>query len=84
MESKINVTVRIKPLKATEASNEKNTNVWQKVNEQTLMNTRTKELFSYDRVFGPEVSTKTIFDEQVRDLVHNALAGINQTVFAYG
>ena len=48
------------------------------------MNTRTKEAFSYDRVFGPEVSTQTIFNEQVKDLVHNALDGINQTVFAYG
>ena len=28
VESKINVTVRIKPLKPKEASNEKNANVW--------------------------------------------------------
>ena len=48
------------------------------------MNARTRELFSYDRVFGPEVTTETIFNEQVRQLVHNALDGINQTVFAYG
>ena len=48
------------------------------------MNTRTKEAFSYDRVFGAEVSTETIFNEQVKELVHNALDGINQTVFAYG
>lgn len=67
-----------------EASIDKNKNVWQKVSEQTLVNTRTKEMFSYDRVFGPEISTETIFNEQVKDLVHNALDGINQTVFAYG
>ena len=48
------------------------------------MNTRTKEAFSFDAVFGPEVSTETIFNEQVKELVHNALDGINQTVFAYG
>ena len=84
MESKINVTVRIKPMAPKEASIVKNTNVWQKVNNQTLMNLRTKEMFSYDRVFGPEVPTETIFNEQVKDLVHNALDGINQTVFAYG
>ena len=48
------------------------------------MNARTKEAFSYDRVFGPEINTETIFNEQIRDLVHNALDGINQTVFAYG
>ena len=48
------------------------------------MNTRTKEAFSFDAVFGPEVSTETVFNEQVKELVHNALDGINQTVFAYG
>ena len=63
MESKINVTVRIKPMAPKEASIVKNTNVWQKVNNQTLMNLRTKEMFSYDRVFGPEVPTETIFNE---------------------
>lgn len=82
MESKINVTVRIKPLTTKESP--KNTNVWQKMSDQTLINTRTKEAFTYDRVFGPEISTETIFTEQIKDLVHNALDGINQTVFAYG
>ena len=48
------------------------------------MNTRTKEMYTFDRVFGPEVNTATIFNEQVKALVHNALDGINQTVFAYG
>ena len=67
-----------------EAKNDKNTKVWTKVSEQTLVNTRTKEAFSFDQVFGPEISTQTIFSEQVKDLVHNSLDGINQTVFAYG
>ena len=84
VESKINVTVRIKPLAPKEVKNDRNCNVWNKVSDQTLVNTRTKEMFSYDRVFGPEVETETIFNEQVKDLVHNALDGINQTVFAYG
>lgn len=33
VESKINVTVRIKPLAPKEAKNEKNSNVWQKVSD---------------------------------------------------
>jgi len=41
------------------------------------MNLRTKEMFSYDNVFTSEVTTKTIFDEQVKELVHNSLKGIN-------
>ena len=84
VESKINVTVRIKPLKAKEAANERNTNVWHRVNEQTIMNSRTKEMYQFDRVFGPEVSTDAIFSEQVKALVQNAMSGINTTVFAYG
>jgi hypothetical protein len=48
------------------------------------MNARTKECFAFDHVFGPEVQTETIFDQQVKQNVHTALSGINQTVFAYG
>ena len=57
VESKINVTVRIKPLKPKEAAHEKNKQVWQNINEQELMNMRTKEVYTFDRVFGPDVST---------------------------
>lgn len=83
VESKINVTVRVKPLSKSEDSHEKN-HLWKKVSDNTLMNSRTKEMFSFDQVFGPEVSTETIFDSKIKDLVHNAMGGINQTVFAYG
>ena len=83
MESKINVTVRMKPLSGQESQNDKN-RMWQKVSDNTLMFQRTKEMFSFDHVFGPEIKTETIFKEQVRELVHNALGGMNQTVFAYG
>ena len=48
------------------------------------MNSRSKEVFTFDKVFGPEVKTETIFKEQVKDLVKNPINGINQTIFAYG
>ena len=48
------------------------------------MSLRTKELYSFDSVFGSEATTKQIFDEQVKGLVLNSLKGINQTIFAYG
>ena len=48
------------------------------------MNLRTKEMFSFDNVFTSEITTKQIFNEQVRDLVLSSLKGINQTIFAYG
>ena len=82
MESKINVTVRMKPLLKKDTTPVKQ--LWQKVSENTLMSLRTKELYSFDSVFGSEATTKQIFDEQVKGLVLNSLKGINQTIFAYG
>lgn len=79
MESKINVTVRMKPSETPPIPA-----LWQRIGDQTLMNTRTKELYTYDRVYCPETTTKEIFDTQVKSLVLNSLKGINQTVFAYG
>jgi hypothetical protein len=60
MESKINVAVRIKPLSAAEIQQDKN-RMWSKVSDNTLMFQRTKEMFAFDHVFGPEVKTETIF-----------------------
>ena len=76
MESKINVTLRVKPLSAAEAKLDKN-KLWTKVSENTLMNTRSKDVFSFDKVFDQNVTTDTIFKEQVKDLVHNSLNGFN-------
>jgi len=76
MESKINVTVRVKPLLSKEAS-QVNQQLWQKVSNNTLMNLRTKEMFSFDNVFTSEITTKQIFNEQVKDLVISSLKGIN-------
>ena len=51
MESKINVSVRIKPLGENEKPIEKN-QLWSKIGDNTLMNIRSKEMFSFDKVFG--------------------------------
>lgn len=56
MESKINVTVRIKPLSEAERSSEKN-HLWTLIGDNTLMNIRTKEMFSFDNVFGEKATT---------------------------
>lgn len=50
----------------------------------SLTNLRTKEVFSFDNVFGADVTTKQIFQRTVRPIVEKALQGVNQTVFAYG
>ena len=79
----INVSLRIKPLSENEAVNDKN-HLWVKVSDTTVLNKRTNELFHYDRVFGDDAGTKDIFESQIKEIVHAAMNGINQTVFAYG
>ena len=83
MESKINVSLRIKPLSKTESLHEKN-HLWSKISDNTIMNKRTKEVYSFDNVYGDDVRTKEIFDGEIKDIVKTALDGINQTVFVYG
>lgn len=61
MESKINVTVRLKPLSENERSSDKN-HLWTLLGDNTLMNIRTKEMFSFDNVFSDKSSTQEIFD----------------------
>lgn len=40
--------------------------------------------FTYDRVYGPEESQKTVFEGSVRGILDNFLDGFNTTIFAYG
>lgn len=44
MESKINVSLRIKPLSESEAANEKN-HMWAKIADNSILNKRTNEVF---------------------------------------
>ena len=83
MESKINVSLRVKPLSENEAVNEKN-RMWVKISDNSIMNKRTNEIFQYDKVFSDDMGTQEIFDSQIKDIVQAAMNGINQTVFAYG
>lgn len=61
MESKINVSLRVKPLSASEKANAKN-QLWSIPSESSLCNKRTNEVYQFDRVFGENESTKLIFD----------------------
>lgn len=83
MESKINVSLRIKPLSESEGVNDKN-HMWVKLSDNSIMNKRTNEIFQYDKVFGDDANTSEIFDNQIKEIVNAAMNGINQTVFAYG
>jgi hypothetical protein len=83
MESNINVTVRIKPLSDIERANDKN-HIWNQISENTIINVKTKEMFTFDNVFGERAHTQQIFDSQVKELVISAMQGFNVTAFAYG
>jgi centromeric protein E len=83
MESKINVSVRMKPLSEAERASDKNY-IWNQVSENTIMNVKTKEMFTFDNIFGERMQTQQIFDSQIKELVISAMQGFNVTAFAYG
>merc|ERR1712224_586182 len=39
---------------------------------------------SYDNVFGPDVTTDEVYEQQCQAIVKGALEGYNGTIFAYG
>jgi len=55
---------------------EKN-HLWSKISDNSLMNKRTKEVYTFDNVYGADVQTKEIFDCEVKEIVKAALNGIN-------
>lgn len=58
--------------------------MWEKLGENTIQNIRTKEIYTYDKVFDHTSNTFDIFNSQIRQMVLTALSGINVTIFAYG
>ncbi len=60
MESKISVSVRVKPLTKKETAPAQQ--MWSKVSDNTLMNLRSKELFAFDNIYSAEMTTRQIFD----------------------
>eukprot|EP00241_Pyramimonas_parkeae_P000097 CAMPEP_0114239446 /NCGR_PEP_ID=MMETSP0058-20121206/8468_1 /TAXON_ID=36894 /ORGANISM="Pyramimonas parkeae, CCMP726" /LENGTH=1229 /DNA_ID=CAMNT_0001351635 /DNA_START=373 /DNA_END=4062 /DNA_ORIENTATION=+ len=40
--------------------------------------------FQYDRVFAPEESSKSVYEDAVKAIVLSGMEGVNGTVFAYG
>lgn len=83
MESKIHVSLRVKPLTDQEKMSDRN-HGWSQVSDTSIRNQRTQEVYQFDRVFAGDSTTREIFDSSVKDIVHAAMDGINQTVFAYG
>ena len=54
------------------------------MNDNIIRHKTTRESFNYDKVYGPEMETKELFDSEAKSLVLSALNGYNVTIFAYG
>ncbi|CAG9318537.1 unnamed protein product [Blepharisma stoltei] len=52
--------------------------------ENTILNTKTRQSFTYDKVFSEYSSNEEVFESIAKPFVLNALNGINTTIFAYG
>ena len=51
---------------------------------ELVLRQNTEKTYQFDRVFGPEASQETVFDEVVSGMLTEVLMGYNCTIFAYG
>ncbi|CAH9092781.1 unnamed protein product [Cuscuta epithymum] len=89
-EEKIVVTVRLRPLNKREQS-AKDHVAWECIDDHTVVYKQTSQerppqpsSFTFDKVFGPDSLTETVYEEGVKNVALSALMGINATIFAYG
>ncbi|CAI9113523.1 OLC1v1014136C3 [Oldenlandia corymbosa var. corymbosa] len=89
-EEKIVVTVRLRPLNKREQSAKDHIS-WQCLDDQTIVykpgpleRIAQPAMFTFDKVFGPESLTESVYEEGVKNVALSALMGINATIFAYG
>ncbi|KAL8172020.1 hypothetical protein V2J09_023824 [Rumex salicifolius] len=89
-EERIQVSVRVRPLNGKETATNDFAD-WECINSTTVvfkntMGDRTMypNAYMYDRVFGPNSSTREVYHEAAKDVALSVLNGINSSVFAYG
>ncbi|XP_050238564.1 kinesin-like protein NACK1 [Mercurialis annua] len=89
-EEKIVVTVRLRPLNKKEQL-AKDQVAWECVDDHTIVykpptQDRTAQWtpFTFDKVFGPNSQTESVYEDGVKNVALSALNGINATIFAYG
>ncbi|KAF9593584.1 hypothetical protein IFM89_024218, partial [Coptis chinensis] len=51
---------------------------------QSIANKQVDRAFTFDKVFGPKVQQRSIYDHAISPIVSEVLDGFNCTVFAYG
>ena len=57
---------------------------WKTNNERSLTDKSGKEVYNFDRVFGPNALNSQIFDSEYKTMIFNALRGYNVMMAAYG
>ncbi|KAJ0668479.1 putative plus-end-directed kinesin ATPase [Helianthus annuus] len=89
-EEKIVVTVRLRPLNKREQLAKDNVS-WECIDDHSivykpLLHERVVQpsSFTFDKVFGPEALTESVYEDGVKTVALSALMGINATIFAYG
>ncbi|KAK6939392.1 Kinesin motor domain, partial [Dillenia turbinata] len=87
---KIFVAIRVRPLNEKEiACNDLSD--WECVNHNTIVyksmipeRSPFPSTFTFDRVFGCDISTRQVYEEAAKEVALSVLAGFNTSIFAYG
>ncbi|KAF9603153.1 hypothetical protein IFM89_034163 [Coptis chinensis] len=89
-DERILVSVRLRPLNTKEIS-KNDVSDWECINDNTLIyrNTLSERSmnphgYTFDRVFGSDSPTKTVYDEAAKEVALSVVSGINASIFAYG
>ncbi|XP_076945696.1 kinesin-like protein NACK1 [Bidens hawaiensis] len=89
-EEKIVVTVRLRPLNKREQLAKDNVS-WECIDDHSIVYKPLPQervvqpsSFTFDKVFGPEAVTESVYEDGVKTVALSALMGINATIFAYG
>ncbi|KAG6465964.1 hypothetical protein ZIOFF_076189 [Zingiber officinale] len=90
-EERILVSVRVRPLNAKEIERN-DTADWECINNTTIVlkNSNLPDrsvyptMFTFDRVFGFECSTRDVYEQGAKEVALSVVTGINATIFAYG
>ncbi|KAM3210419.1 hypothetical protein ACQJBY_064413 [Aegilops geniculata] len=87
-EERIMVSVRMRPLNGRESGDSSD---WECISPTTVMFRSTvpdramfPTAYTYDRVFGPNCSTRQVYEEGAKEVALSVVSGINSSIFAYG
>ncbi|VAI86852.1 unnamed protein product [Triticum turgidum subsp. durum] len=87
-EERIMVSVRVRPLNGRESGDSSD---WECISPTTVMfrsivpdRAMFPTAYTYDRVFGPNCSTRQVYEEGAKEVALSVVSGINSSIFAYG